>query len=185
MAGDTLRKLTRAQLDEHLRAMSPENYAKMERDRLKAARRAELQLKIQAEVNELVADRERLEVTMVNIDDQLELSRLAVTRYKSCGHFDEIAVNTIDELIAHLSAPSGACPYCDAQAKKAQATQEALQRQQEEAATKNLPSLSGSPRQIKWALEIRDSFWRKNPGSPLLKRATTAKYWIEHRDEMK
>ncbi|MCL4665777.1 hypothetical protein [Burkholderia pseudomallei] len=135
-------------------------------------------------MNELAADRERLEVTMVAVDDQLELSRLAVTRHKACGHFDEIAVDTVDELIVRLSAPSLPCAYCEASAKKAQAAQEALQRLQDEAATNNLPPLSGSPRQIKWALEIRESFWRKAPESPLLKRPTTAKYWIEHRNQL-
>ncbi|RQR34840.1 hypothetical protein [Burkholderia sp. Bp9142] len=183
--GDSLRELNRNQLDERLRLMSPENYATMEHNRRKAARRTELLPEIQAEVNELAADRERLEVTMVAVDDQLELSRLAVTRHKSCGHFDEIAVDTVDELVVRLSAPSAPCPYCEASAKKAQADQEAMLRLQDAAATNNLPPLSGSPRQIKWALEIRDGFWRNSPESPLLKRATTAKYWIEHRNELK
>lgn len=185
LEGDSVRKLNRAELNERLRAMSPKNYAAMEHNRRKAARRAELLPAIQAEVNELVANQERLEVKMVNVNDQLELSRLAVTRHKTCGHFDEIAVDSVDELITHLSAPAVPCPYCEASAKKAQAAQEALQRLQDEAATNNLPPLSGSPRQIKWALEIREGFWRKAPESPLLKRATTAKYWIEHRNELK
>ncbi|CAJ8619069.1 Uncharacterised protein [Burkholderia pseudomallei] len=185
LEGDSVRKLNRAELNERLRAMSPGNYAAMEHNRRKAARRTELLPEIQAEVNELAGDQERLEVTMVTVDDQLELSRLAVTRHKSCGHFDEIAADTVDELVSHLSAPTVPCPYCEASAKKARAAQDALQRLQDEAATNNLPPLSGSPRQIKWALEIRESFWRRAPESPLLERATTAKYWIEHRNELK
>jgi hypothetical protein len=124
-------------------------------------------------------------VTRVDVDDQLQLSKLMVTRNKTCGHFAEISVGTLDQLITHLSTPSASCTYCEAHAEKARAANEALERLQNAASAKNLPTLSGSPRQIKWALEIRDSFWQKNPEGPLLKRATTAKYWIEHRENLK
>jgi hypothetical protein len=123
-------------------------------------------------------------VTTINVDDQLQLSSLTVTRHKSCGHFTETSVNNLDELIANLSAPLGACTYCEAHAARTRAAQEALERLQGTASEKNLPPLSGSTRQIKWALEIREGFRDKNPDSPLLKRATTAKYWIEHRDNL-
>lgn len=46
-----------------------------------------------------------------------------------------------------------------------------------------LPQLTGSPRQIPWALQIRAAVLKANPKHPSLRRATTAKYWIEHRDE--
>jgi hypothetical protein len=184
LQGDALQELSRNQLNERVRAMSPENVAKMEHARRKVARRAELLPEIQAEVDEFAADGERLEVTTINVDDQLQLSSLTVTRHKSCGHFTETSVNNLDELIANLSAPLGACTYCEAHAARTRAAQEALERLQGTASEKNLPPLSGSTRQIKWALEIREGFRDKNPDSPLLKRATTAKYWIEHRDNL-
>lgn len=42
------------------------------------------------------------------------------------------------------------------------------------------PELTGTPRQIAWAVAIRAKFAEANPGHPMLKRATTAKYWIEN-----
>lgn len=182
LAGNTLVELNRHQLAERLRAMCPQNYAKVEHARQKTARRAELLPHVQAEVDELAADGERLEVTMVDVDDQCQLSSMTVTRYKSCGHFSEISVRSVDGLVTPLSEPLPPCKYCEALAEKARATADAIQCLQEAASAKNLPPLSGSPRQIKWALEIRQAFYDKNPGSPLLKRATTAKYWIEHRN---
>jgi hypothetical protein len=43
-----------------------------------------------------------------------------------------------------------------------------------------LPKLTGTPKQIAYALSIRDAFAAKHPGDPALKRGTTAKYWIEN-----
>jgi len=185
LQADVHAELSRSQLNERMRAMSPENFAKLEHTRRKARRQAEVLPEIQTEVSELAADGERLEVTMITVDDQLQLDHLTVKRHKSCGHFTEVSTNGLDELIAHLSAPLGTCMYCAAHADKIRASQDALMRLQSAASEKNLPQLSGSVRQIKWALEIRDGFRDKNPDSPSLKRATTAKYWIEHREALK
>ena len=43
-----------------------------------------------------------------------------------------------------------------------------------------LPVLSGTPKQIAYALSIREAFATKHPGDPALTRGTTAKYWIEN-----
>lgn len=47
--------------------------------------------------------------------------------------------------------------------------------------TKDLPELTGTPRQIKWAITLRADVFKKDPKNPALKKATTAKYWIENR----
>ncbi|MFL9961606.1 hypothetical protein PQR02_10945 [Paraburkholderia sediminicola] len=61
-------------------------------------------------------------------------------------------------------------------------TRERIQRHAE---GEGLPELGGSPKQIQWALAIRDAFSRNHPGHPLLRRATTAKYWIERRHSLR
>ena len=43
-----------------------------------------------------------------------------------------------------------------------------------------LPELTGTPKQIAYALSIRDAFAKKHPGDAALKRGTTAKYWIDN-----
>lgn len=181
---DELVELDRQELAEHLRAMSPQNFAKVEHARQQGKRRAELLPQVQAEVDELAAGGERLEVTEVGVNGQLELCSLRVKRYKPCGHFGEISTRSVDELVARLSERTGPCQYCEASAARDRATADAIHSLQVAAAARNLPGLSGSPRQIKWALEIRQAFSDKNPASPLLKRATTARYWIEHRNSL-
>lgn len=47
-------------------------------------------------------------------------------------------------------------------------------------AREGFPELTGTPKQIAYALSIRDAFAAKNPGERSLKTATTAKYWIEN-----
>jgi len=42
------------------------------------------------------------------------------------------------------------------------------------------PKLKGTPKQIAYALSIREAFAQQNPGDAALKKATTAKYWIEN-----
>lgn len=59
--------------------------------------------------------------------------------------------------------------------------EQALERIQRHAEAERLPELSGSPKQIRWALEIRDAFSRTNPDHSALSRETTARYWIENR----
>lgn len=44
-----------------------------------------------------------------------------------------------------------------------------------------LPVLSGTEKQVKWALQIRDKVVQSNPKDPRLKKAKTAKYWIDNR----
>lgn len=51
----------------------------------------------------------------------------------------------------------------------------------EEADSLGLPDLKGSERQVSWALQIRAKAYNQNPKDPALKKATTAKYWIENR----
>lgn len=43
-----------------------------------------------------------------------------------------------------------------------------------------LPELTGTPKQIAYALNIRAAYAEKHPGDAALKRGTTAKYWIEN-----
>ncbi|MGE4340648.1 MAG: hypothetical protein AB7E55_32565, partial [Pigmentiphaga sp.] len=43
-----------------------------------------------------------------------------------------------------------------------------------------LPKLTGTPRQIEWATRLRANFAQANPEHPTLRRATTAKYWIDN-----
>ena len=43
-----------------------------------------------------------------------------------------------------------------------------------------LPELTGTPRQVAYALTIRAAYAEKHPGDAALKRGTTAKYWIEN-----
>ncbi len=43
-----------------------------------------------------------------------------------------------------------------------------------------LPALKGTPKQIAYARTIRDAYAAKNPRASELKKATTAKYWIEN-----
>lgn len=47
-------------------------------------------------------------------------------------------------------------------------------------AESDLPKLTGTPKQIAYALSIREAFARQHPEDAALKRATTAKYWIEN-----
>ncbi len=44
-----------------------------------------------------------------------------------------------------------------------------------------LPLLSGTEKMINWALQIRAKAQQLNSSDPALKKATTAKYWIENR----
>lgn len=44
-----------------------------------------------------------------------------------------------------------------------------------------LPELKGTPKQVAWALQIRDKIAKANSKDPRLKRAFTAKYWIDNR----
>lgn len=64
------------------------------------------------------------------------------------------------------------------------AMEQAFERIQQHSEAEGLPTLSGSPKQIQWALQIRDAFSRRCPGHSLLKRATTARYWIESRHSL-
>lgn len=51
---------------------------------------------------------------------------------------------------------------------------------QEAAEAAGLPMLTGTPKQIAWAVTIRGKVAAKQPDLPALKKATTAKYWIEN-----
>ena len=65
-----------------------------------------------------------------------------------------------------------ACPDC----RKAEADKKA--------ADAGLPKLSGSPKQISWASDIRERALRLLPAEKTekLRPETSAKWWIEHRD---
>lgn len=65
---------------------------------------------------------------------------------------------------------------------------EIMERQQEEHDRRllisnlpELPKLTGTAKQIKWAKEIRAAYATRSPGSPHLTGRTTAKWWIDHR----
>ncbi len=48
-----------------------------------------------------------------------------------------------------------------------------------------MPALSGTPKQVAYALKIRDAVRRQSPSTRAIKTATTAKYWIEtHRSAL-
>lgn len=47
-------------------------------------------------------------------------------------------------------------------------------------ADSDFPKLTGTPKQIAYAVSIREAFARKHPADAALKRGTTAKYWIEN-----
>lgn len=48
-----------------------------------------------------------------------------------------------------------------------------------------MPALSGSPKQVAYALKIREAVRRQSPSLRAIKTATTAKYWIEtHRSAL-
>ncbi|HEY8361006.1 MAG TPA: hypothetical protein VIL30_26405 [Ramlibacter sp.] len=47
-----------------------------------------------------------------------------------------------------------------------------------------LPELTGTPKQIAYALSIREAFANRYPEDAALKRGTTAKYWIENHRSM-
>lgn len=49
-----------------------------------------------------------------------------------------------------------------------------------EAKVRGWPSLSGSDKQIAWALSIRSKAAKRNPTMPELTNKTAAKYWIEN-----
>ncbi len=53
----------------------------------------------------------------------------------------------------------------------------------DDASAAGLPELSGTERQIAWALKIRAHLLRRNPDDPRLKRKT-AKFWIENRSAL-
>lgn len=44
----------------------------------------------------------------------------------------------------------------------------------------DLPALTGTPKQIAYALTIREAFMKRNAKAKALKTATTAKFWIEN-----
>ncbi|MBX9830218.1 MAG: hypothetical protein K2Y27_35135 [Xanthobacteraceae bacterium] len=47
-----------------------------------------------------------------------------------------------------------------------------------------LPPLTGTPKQIAYAIEIRNEFALRHPGDPVQKKATRAKYWIENHKQV-
>ncbi|WP_341918909.1 hypothetical protein [Hydrocarboniphaga effusa] len=50
--------------------------------------------------------------------------------------------------------------------------------------TRALPSLRGTPAQIRWATVIRDALARLAPDHRHCRRCTRAKWWIEHREQI-
>lgn len=60
----------------------------------------------------------------------------------------------------------------------------AKERAKKNAEALGLRELKGTPKQVAWALQIRDAFASANPNSPNLRRATTAKWWIENRTRL-
>jgi hypothetical protein len=58
---------------------------------------------------------------------------------------------------------------------------EAAEKARKEAEEAGLPALTGTPRQIRWAEQIRANAAKKNPALPQLKRWKKASRWIEAR----
>lgn len=55
-------------------------------------------------------------------------------------------------------------------------------RDQIKIALSHLPELKGTPKQVAWALQIREAAYKKDPAFAGLKKATKAKYWIDKRE---
>ncbi|WP_062117140.1 hypothetical protein [Aureimonas sp. AU40] len=65
--------------------------------------------------------------------------------------------------------------------KKATLTAEAAKVETEgQQVVEGLPLLTGSPKQVAWALRIRDAVQKREPKNAALKRAKKASYWIEN-----
>lgn len=95
-----------------------------------------------------------------------------------------------EALVARYSLPTWECGHQsadtpeDAAAKYLEVEEQrakAVSVAEAEAKEARLPSLNGTEKQVRWALQIRADYARKHPDSVTLKRATTAKYWIENR----
>ncbi|SEO94175.1 hypothetical protein SAMN04487843_105116 [Methylobacterium sp. ap11] len=70
----------------------------------------------------------------------------------------------------------------EAEARKAALADEAVRIEREGQPTvEGLPSLTGSPKQVAYALKIRAAVQAKTPSDRALKTATTASYWIDNR----
>ncbi|BCM83554.1 hypothetical protein [Methylobacterium indicum] len=70
----------------------------------------------------------------------------------------------------------------EAEARKAALADEAARIERDgQPAVEGLPSLTGSPKQVAYALKIRAAVQAKTPSDRALKTATTASYWIDNR----
>lgn len=92
-----------------------------------------------------------------------------------------LAANPTEFRVFHPAAASGQTPE-EAVVAAEKIVAERAQFAAEAAASAEadgLPTLSGSPKQVAWALTLRAAVQRAEPKNPALRRATTAKYWID------
>lgn len=99
-------------------------------------------------------------------DDELVMSMAAPTRYVVSS-----------PVFAEGESAEAAISIARAKFAERQAEQNSAV---DEANAAGLPELSGTERQVAWALKIRAELLRRNPDDPRLKRKT-AKFWIENR----
>lgn len=116
-------------------------------------------------------------------------------RLPDSSNFKLRSDETEDEAIMRLSAPTRwivQCPFAEGRTaeeaiERAQALIKqraaALDAARQAAAETGLPELTGSERQVAWAMQIRAAAAAKNPKLVALKTATTARYWIDRRNE--
>lgn len=139
--------------------------------------------------------------------EQKEVSVVVIDDYIVSPMFDEVHIKDVEALVrTKLTAEAveefialkalnskWSCNYSSGdtpeeavealkqkRAEREQAVMDAI----EKSAALGLPALEGSIKQIAWALRIRDKVVQVNPADPRLKKATTARYWIDNRNHL-
>lgn len=141
------------------------------------------------------AQEERAEVKSITIDGIVAKPEFsALPNIHELVYSNAFASKGDDEFVIELSLPTHFVVTTPV-FSKAQSGEEAVdlakrtiaERQESikraEDTSVGLPKLSGSEKQIAWAIQIRANVLSKNPTNSVLKKATTAKYWIENRNQ--
>ena len=106
---------------------------------------------------------------------------------KNAGNIDEFMMNYIvpERYVTSPVFATGRTAEEAISAAKEKIEEREKEREKAVQETAGLPSLSGTERQIAWATTIRAKVAKSNPALPALKKATTAKYWIENYRDLK
>lgn len=162
-----------------------------------------------AEKDAAAAEAEKINTLAVGVLTEINAERATIQSVEIEGYiveprFDSISLGGIIERIKWKAekfnadeyiALNSLAKYYEAEFVKADTPEEVVEKikakklEREEAInnakklteTLKLPELSGSPKQIAWAMQIRAKVAEANPSDTRLKKATTAKYWIENR----